>query len=139
MQWIKVLHLVGLVLWMGGFLLLTQILRRHSEEEPGIQERFALLERRLFQSTVNSGAAVVLATGVLMILLDPAVYLRAGWFHTKLLLVIVLFILHIRLFRRMALLHESPQQVTPKEFAILHGLGALLLTLALVMVLVQPF
>ncbi len=24
MQWIKVLHLVGLVLWIGGFLLLTQ-------------------------------------------------------------------------------------------------------------------
>ena len=27
--WIKVAHLLGLILWMGGFLVLTQILRRH--------------------------------------------------------------------------------------------------------------
>jgi putative membrane protein len=139
MQWIKVLHLLGIVLWMGGVLLLTQIFRRHLEEEPRVQERFALLEKRLFQSAANPGAAVVLITGILMILLDPATYLRAGWFHTKLLLAIALFILHIRLLRRMALLHKSPQQLAPKEFALLHGIGALLLTLALIMVLVQPF
>lgn len=139
MQWIKVLHLLGIILWTGGFLLLTQIFRRHLEEEPGVQERFALLEKHLFRSAANPGAAVVLATGILMILLDPATYLRAAWFHTKLLLVIVLFILHIRLFRRMALLHKSPQQLAPKEFAILHGVGALLLTIVLIMVLVQPF
>ncbi len=139
MQWIKVVHLLGIVFWMGSFLILTQIFRRHVEEEAKVQERLTLLEERLFRSAAHPGAALVLASGILLFLMDPTSYLRAGWFHAKLLLILVLFALHIYLFRLMHQLHQKPQDLKPMPFALLHGIGALVLTLVFVLVLVQPF
>src|SRR2546425_1791167 len=93
--WIRVAHLLGLILWMGGFLVLTQILRRHLEEVVQVQERLVLIEQEITQ-TMNIGAGLTLVTGILLILQSPAAYLTAGWFHTKLLFVLGLFILHGR-------------------------------------------
>src|ERR671924_909043 len=105
--WIKVVHLLGLILWMGGFLVLTQILRRHLQEAAQVQERLVVIEQEVAQ-TMNIGAGLVLATGILFILQSPATYLTAGWFHTKLLFVIGLFILHGRMLRKMRLIRQNP-------------------------------
>ena len=136
--WIKVAHLLGLILWMGGFLVLTQILRRHLEEATQVQEHLVSIEQQIAQ-TVNIGAGLTLVTGILLILQSPAVYLTAGWLHAKLLFVLGLFILHGRMLRKMRMIHQNPSQVNAGEFGMLHGLGALLLTVALILVLVKPF
>ena len=136
--WIKVAHLLGLILWMGGFLVLTRILRRHLEEAAQVQEHLVLIEQQIAQ-TMNIGAGLTLATGILIVLLSPAVYLKAGWFHAKLLFVLGLFILHGRTLRKMRMIHQNPSQVNAGEFGMLYGLGALLLTVALTLVLVKPF
>src|SRR6266571_2337777 len=71
--WVKIVHLLGLILWMGGFLVLTQILRRHLEEVVQVQERLVLIEQQIAQ-TMNIGAGLTLATGILIVLLSPAVH-----------------------------------------------------------------
>ena len=48
--WIKVAHLLGLILWMGGFLVLTQILRRHLEEAAQVQEHLVSIEQETAQT-----------------------------------------------------------------------------------------
>ena len=39
----------------------------------------------------------------------------------------------------MRMIHQNPSQVNAGEFGMLYGLGALLLTVALTLVLVKPF
>src|SRR5439155_20568978 len=133
-----VAHLLGLILWMGGFLVLNKILRRHLEEATQVQQHLVSIEQQIAQ-TVNIGAGVTLVTGILLILQSPAAYLTAGWFHAKLLLVLGLFILHGRTLRKMRMIRQNPSQVNAGEVGMREGLGGVLLTVALMLVLVTRF
>jgi putative membrane protein len=139
MLWIRALHVIAVIMWAGPLLLLTQVFVLHTAEASDGREALRRLEERLFNTIVNPAAAIVLVTGLLMFLSAPTEYLRAHWFHVKLLLAIVLFSLHIRIFRRMLALHGEGQRVMAREFQLLHGLSALVVILVVILVIVKPF
>jgi putative membrane protein len=81
---------------------------------------------------------VVIATGVLLVLNDPG-FLRQGWLHAKLLLVLALVILDVRLYRRMLVLHALPSSVSRGEMFRLHGFIGLALIGVVFLAVVRPF
>ena len=84
---------------MGGLLVVSRLLA-----EPAAGERLEPVERRLFGSFIHGGAALVIASGILLILDQPSV-LRQGWLHAKLLVVLGLVAADARLYRRMQAQH----------------------------------
>src|SRR5436853_541721 len=90
---------------MGGLLVVSRLLA-----EPAAGERLEPVERRLFGSFIHGGAALVIASGILLILDQPSV-LRQGWLHAKLLVVLGLVAADARLYRRMQAQHASPGSV----------------------------
>jgi len=138
MLWIKALHVISVIVWAGPLLLITQMLAMHASEAGSGLDVLGRVELKLFNSIINPAAAVVLVTGILLVLGAPGVYLKAGWFHMKLLLVLALFALHFRVFRRMQLLVRDPTRVSAREFQILHGANALLMILIVILVIVKP-
>jgi len=136
-QILRFVHLLGVVLWMGSLLVVSRLLAEHAVE-PAAGERLGPLERRLFGSLVHGGAALVIASGILLILDQPSV-LRQGWLHAKLLVVLGLVAADARLYRRMQAQHASPGSVTRAGVLRLHGWIAAGMVAVLALAVLRPF
>jgi putative membrane protein len=89
------LHLIALILWMAGMLCLPRLFAHHAQVQPGSETdaKFKEMERGLLAALLNPAMIATFLTGILLIAAMP-VYLKQGWLHTKLLLVLVLGGLH---------------------------------------------
>lgn len=135
---VLVLHIFGVVFWLGGLLMITSLLARVPEEVGLPKERFLGAARGLFESTINLGAAITIALGLVLIILEPSV-MRHGWLHGKLLLVAILLFYHVRFYRRIKFLEENPSQSTRREFRVIHGMVSALLVAILMLAVLKPY
>ena len=92
--WIKALHIVSVIAWMAAMLYLPRLFVYHCAAELGSKqsETFKLMERRLLRFIATPAMIVVWASGLWLML--EAGFLRSGWMHGKLLLVLALSALH---------------------------------------------
>jgi len=108
-------------------------------DEVGVaKERVIVLARRLVVVSSNIGAAVAVVFGIFAILAEPGV-IEQGWLHVKLTLVLLMLVVHLRLYQRIRAIEDAPLSAARREFAIIHGIVSLLLLGILVLVLVKPF
>ncbi len=93
--WAKSLHVIFMVTWFAGLFYLPRLFVYHAEtrDEAG-NERFKIMERKLFWGIMTPGAVITAAFGIWMIAMHPQAY-AAGWMHFKLLLVVLLIGYHI--------------------------------------------
>ncbi len=138
--WILVFHLVGLVLWLGSLLSAVGVLAAHTEEtSPEARRALTRLETNLLRALTHPGAALMVITGVWMILTNTAYYLHAHWLHVKLLLVVVLIVLDLRVTFRARAFQAGKIEMRRSECRALQGAIGLVFFLILVLVLVKPF
>ena len=92
--WFKAFHIIAVIAWMAGMLYLPRLFVYHCEAEAGSKqaETFKVMERRLLRAIINP-AMVATWTFGLWLAWDGG-FLRDGWFHAKLLLVVVLSGVH---------------------------------------------
>ncbi len=138
MAWILAFHVFGVILWMGSLLVLSSLLGLVAEEVGVSKERFLVAARRLFDVSANGGALAAIGFGIWLIFIDPGV-LRQGWLHIKLLLVLGIFVMHARLYRRINALESEPSGANRREFAMTHGILSILLLGILLLVFLRPF
>jgi protoporphyrinogen IX oxidase len=138
LSWVLAFHIFGVVFWIGSLLVISSIMARVPDEVGVAKERIIVLARRLITVTANTGAAIAVIFGILAIVAEPEVLTR-GWLHLKLLLVLLMLVVHFRLYRRIRTLEEAPLDATRREFSIIHGLVSLLLLGILLLVIVKPF
>ena len=90
-----VVHVFGLVFWVGGLLVTSMALTRHTQEASGeAREALARLERIYLRGLADIGALLTILAGVSLILTNSPYYLRAPWLHIKLTFVLLLIGLH---------------------------------------------
>jgi putative membrane protein len=136
--WILAFHVFGVILWMGSLLVLSSLLGLVADEVGVSKERFLVAARRLFDFSASGGAMATIGFGIWLIFLDPGV-LRQGWLHIKLLLVVVIIVMHARLYRRINALEAEPSGANRREFAMTHGILSALLLAILLLVFLRPF
>jgi putative membrane protein len=91
--WLKAFHIIGVVTWFAGLFYLPLLFVYHAEAtEPAVRERLQTMERRLLVMT-HIGGALALAFGIATLAAEPF-YLKAGWLHVKLALVLLLVLYH---------------------------------------------
>ena len=75
MLWVKSLHIVFMVTWFAGLFYLPRLFVYHAmtaaDDTPG-QERFKIMERKLFYGIMTPGAVLTIAFGL---------WLWLGWFR----------------------------------------------------------
>src|SRR6202162_847329 len=93
-EWIKALHVIAVISWMAGMLYLPRLFVYHCEAETGSKqsETFKVMERRLLKAIINPAMIVTWLGG--LYLARAGHLFSAGWFHGKLLLVLLLSGVH---------------------------------------------
>ncbi|MEJ2008815.1 MAG: CopD family protein [Acidobacteriota bacterium] len=138
--WTLVFHILGIVFWMGGLLVVTHILAYDSEAaSTEVSEALDRLERKLFNGVIHPGGLIAIISGLVLISTNMYYYLHAVWFHVKLFMVVVVIVLDAVTVIRARAFHAGKIQLKRKECMALHGAIALAFTVILIMVLVRPF
>ena len=137
--WTLVFHLIGLVFWVGSLLVVTHVLAIHTEEKsPEARAALGRLETKLLRGLAHPGAALMVITGILL-LVQQSFALHEHWMHLKLILVVVLIALDLRVTFRAKAFNAGRIEMRRGECMALHGIIAAVFMTILVLVLIKPF
>ena len=89
-DWLKAIHIMAVITWMAGLFYLPRLFVYHHQAEAGGELEGALLiqERNLLKIIVNPAMIAVWLLAIVMMVANPALFSQ-GWFHFKLLLVLL--------------------------------------------------
>jgi uncharacterized membrane protein len=137
--WMLVIHLVGLVFWVGSLLAVTHVLALHTgETSEDARAALARLETKLLKGLAHPGAAIMTISGIVLLFLLPYA-LHEKWMYLKIILVLVLIALDLRVTFRTKAFQAGKLELQRGECMMLHGLIAADILAIIVLVLVKPF
>lgn len=139
-NWTLVFHVLGIVFWLGGLLVVTHLLAEDTEvASEETHQTLGRLEAKLFNGIIHPGAAIVILSGLVLLMTNPRYYLDASWLRVKLVMVAALIVLDWITYRRMRAFKAGRIKLERKQCMALHGAIALVFTVILILVLIQPF
>lgn len=95
--WVKALHVISIIVWMGAQIALFQVLAMHRAVagDPGRARMLAEVERRLIRRMLNPGIVAAFIFGGAMLLIIGIMEGRMpGWLIVKLILAVLLSAMH---------------------------------------------
>ena len=96
MLWIKALHIIFVVTWFAGLFYLPRLFVYHAMSEDTIsQERFKIMERKLYFGITMPSAVLATGFGIWLLCLNFSAYMSLGWMQGKLALVAILWVYHL--------------------------------------------
>lgn len=138
MLWIKALHVVFVVTWFAGLFYLPRLFIYHATAtDPVSQDRFVVMERRLF-AIMTIGGALAAAFGLGMVVLGPG-YLAQGWLQVKLVLVLGLVGFHVTCWRLMQQLRNGTLRRSSRWLRWFNEVPTVLLLAIVILAIVKPF
>jgi putative membrane protein len=91
-NWLRVGHVIGFVLWIGGMVSVLQLLRVHSAVEGAARDVLARHERKM-ALVMDVGAMLTLVCGLVTALGGTTNYFTTGaWLHIKVTIVAVVIL-----------------------------------------------
>lgn len=137
--WLKAFHVIAVIAWMAGMLYLPRLFVYHCEAEPGSKqsETFKVMERRLLHAIINP--AMIAAWVLGLWLAWEGGFLKSGWLHGKLLLVLILSGLHGFLTRCVREFAADRNVRSQKFYRVLNEVPAVLMVGIVILVIVKPF
>ncbi|AHJ64352.1 putative membrane spanning protein [Granulibacter bethesdensis] len=139
--WIKTAHIASMIAWMAGLFYLPRLyvyhcgLRRGSEES----ERFKIMERRLLKQIINPAMMATWLFGILLVLTPGVIDWSRGWWHVKLLCVLLMSGFHGAMSKGRRDFLEDRNTRTHKFYRIANEVPTLLMLIIVTMVIVRPF
>jgi len=142
MLWLKALHIVFVVTWFAGLFYLPRLFVYHSQTDDELShERFKVMERRLLAIT-HLGGFLALAFGLSLLwwwLGHSDGYMRQGWLHAKLSLVLGLLAYHYWCARLVRTFAAGQNRHSHRWFRWFNEVPVLFLLAIVILVVVKPF
>jgi len=100
MLWIKAFHIIFMVTWFAGLFYLPRLFVYHASSEDVISnDRFKIMERKLFWGITTPGGVLTLVFGLWLLVAmgteTASALLESTWLQAKLILVVILICYHI--------------------------------------------
>ena len=139
-EWVKALHVISIIAWMAGLLYLPRLFVYHCEAPAGsdTSERFKVMERRLLRAIMNPAMIASYVFGIAMLVMIPE-WMKQGWMHAKLLLVLLLTVSHMMMARWRREFAEDRNMRPQGFYRIVNEVPTVLMIGIVIFVNVKPF
>jgi len=137
--WLKAGHIIFVIFWMAGLFMLPRFFVYHQEAEIGSVEaaRWVDREKKLLKIILLPSIILVWLLG--LSLLGTGMVAMGGWFHAKLLLVLLLSGYHGYLSAYAKKLARGEQPISGKKLRLLNEVPGIAAALIVILVIVKPF
>ncbi len=137
--WLKAGHIIFVIFWMAGLFMLPRYFVYHQEAEPGSPENALWIEReaKLRKIILTPSLVVVWILGVTLAFSIDA--WGEGWFHAKLLIVVLLSGYHGWLVSYARKLANGERRLTGKHLRLLNEVPGVAAALIVVLAVIKPF
>ncbi|MGC1182363.1 protoporphyrinogen oxidase HemJ [Legionella sp.] len=96
MLFVKAFHIIAMVAWFAGLFYLPRLFVYHTEAKDAVSvDRFKIMERRLYYGITWPAALLTTLLGLWLLSYNLPYYIKAGWMHAKLCLVVLLWTYHL--------------------------------------------
>jgi putative membrane protein len=139
--WLKAFHVIGLIAWMAGLFYLPRLFVYHTMVAPGTaeSERMKVMERRLFRQIMVPAMTITWVFGILLVLTPGVIDWAQGWWHIKLLAVLLLSLFHFATIPWRRGFLEDRNHHSERFYRIANEVPTLLMVVTVIMVMVRPF
>ncbi len=139
--YVKAFHVIAIIAWMAGLLYLPRLFVYHAQSPKGSvqSETFKLMERRLLSFITTPAMIVSWVLGLILAFSGLIDWSSDGWFHVKLVLVLLLSAYHGCLGRWTKDFAGDRNTRSARFYRIANEVPALLLIGIVIMVIVRPF
>jgi len=140
LAYIKAFHIIAVIAWMAGVLYLPRLFVYHTATKPGSEqsETFKVMERRLLRYITTPAMVAAWVFGLIL-----AFYVvdwsAAGWFHAKLVLVVILSGFTGFLGKWMKDFAADRNTRSQRFYRIANEIPTLLMIVIVILAVVKPF
>jgi putative membrane protein len=139
-QWVLAFHLMAVICWFAALFYLPRLFVYHAMAEDTVSiERFKLMERKLYRGIANPSMIATVVLGLWLVHMAPQAYISQGWFHLKVLLVVLLIGYHHMCLGHMKELANDSSQKTHVYFRFFNEVPVFFMVVIVILVIVKPF
>lgn len=139
-QWVLAFHLMAVICWFAALFYLPRLFVYHAMAEDTVSiERFKLMERKLYRGIANPSMIATVLLGLWLVHMAPQAYISQGWFHLKVLLVVLLIGYHHMCLGHMKKLANDRSQKTHVYFRFFNEVPVFFMVVIVILVIVKPF
>ena len=137
--WFKAWHVISLVCWFAAIFYLPRLFVYHAMSADKIsQDRFALMERKLYRGIMTPAMLATWIFGLCMLLPNWDSYKTQVWLHIKLACVIALTVYHVACGRFRLKLIDNPNYKTHVFWRWFNEVPVFILVTVVILVIVKP-
>ena len=136
MLWYKTLHIIFMVTWFAGLFYLPRLFVYHAMSDDKIsQDRFVIMERKLYWGIMTPGAILTILFGVLLI----EYHGLSVWLKAKIFLVLLLVFYHLWCGQILKSFKLGKNTKSHIRFRVFNEVPVVLLVAIIYLVVFKPF
>lgn len=139
--WIKAVHLIFAIAWMAGLLMYPRLKIYQLNDAPGgkLFEQMRSASDRLRKIILTPAMLITWALGLLLIFTSPMQPAIQGWFHLKLLFVLIITAAHGIFVSMGKKIDAGNTDISEKKLRMFNEVPFVAMIIVVIMVIVQPF
>ncbi|HCG69456.1 MAG TPA: protoporphyrinogen oxidase HemJ [Gammaproteobacteria bacterium] len=138
--WLKVLHIISVITWFAGIFYLPRLFVYHATTEDEISnERFKVMEDKLYRLIMTPSMVVTLALGFWMLAIGWSALHVSLWIWIKISLVALLVGYHLHCGKVIKDFAADRQNRSERFFRIYNELPVFVLIPVVILVVIKPF
>lgn len=140
-MWIKAFHIIAVMFWIAGLLLLPRFYAYHSSAAPGgeLEAKMLVGEERLMKIIMNPAMIVAFLLGIALIAYRHADLFTTGWLWVKLVFVFGLMGFHGMLGADRKKFARGERPRSEKTYRMLNEIPSIAVIIIVIMAIVEPF
>lgn len=137
--WLKAFHVISMVCWFAGIFYLPRLFVYHAMSDDSVsQERFAIMERKLYRGIMTPAMIMTWGFGLVMLVLNWHAYQHQVWLHIKLALVVLLTLYHLMCGHFRLKLMTNPQYKSHVYWRWFNEVPVFILIAVVCLVIIKP-
>jgi protoporphyrinogen IX oxidase len=140
MLWLKAFHIIFVIAWFAGIFYLPRLFVYHAlATDPISNERFKIMERKLYRGIMTPSAIVTIVCGAWLLVLSWETLAHSAWMHAKLALVLGVLGYHVYCGRIIATFARDANRRSDRFYRWFNEIPVLALMPIVILAVVKPF